>query len=59
MKEMLESLLKGYEEKFAAYLKAANILEKLDEELFMAILKKAAGCKLMIDHTKDQLSKFK
>lgn len=58
MKESLEQLRNEYQEKFTAYLKAAEILENIDQEIFMSILKKAAGCKLMIEEYDRQLANF-
>ena len=59
MKELLKEQLQSYEERFAAYIRAASCLENIDEEMFYEILRKASGCKLMIDHVKGELSKLK
>lgn len=58
MKKVIEEMLMEYQTKFTAYLQAAQILEKVDEELFHNILKKAAGCKLMIEGYQRKLKNF-
>lgn len=59
MKETLEKLRNDYKEKFTAYVKAAEIVENIDNEIFMQIMKKAAGCKMMIDAYNERLANFK
>ncbi|MFA5727713.1 MAG: hypothetical protein WC886_08750 [Saccharofermentanaceae bacterium] len=59
MKEIIEKLKAEYEAKKSAYFSAAKILEKVNEEMFLECLKKAAGCKLMIEEYERQLIDLK
>jgi len=58
MKTLLEALNDEYKEKFAALLIVAEMFEKEDELIFKELLKKAAGCKLMIKEYEAELSKL-
>lgn len=49
MREALIDLRSGYANKFKAYIDAARILENVNEELFLECIKKASGCRLMIE----------
>lgn len=59
MKAELEELKNEYLEKFTAYAKSAEIIEKVDNEMYSKLIEKAAGCKLMLDAVKQKLSLFK
>ena len=57
---LLEELKSEYEQKFVSYCKIAEISKEAgDEETFRGMLKKASGCKLMIDAYEKQISDFK
>lgn len=49
MKDTLIELKSEYANKFKAYIDAARILENVNEELFLECIKKASGCRLMIE----------
>lgn len=59
MKEALLELRGEYKKKFTAFYEAAEILETIAPDLFKECIKKAAGCKLMIDEYDRQLSDLK
>lgn len=51
MNELKKDVLNDYKMKFDWYIKAAAILDNLeDKEAFNLAIKKAAGCKMMIDY---------
>lgn len=59
MKSLLEELRNEYQRKFTALLKVAEMFEKEDNETFMKCMRKASGCKLMIEQYDRQLSVLK
>jgi len=56
LKEAEKAVLDDYKQKFDALLTVAALYEKDDRELFMACMKKASGCKLMIEHLESKLT---
>ncbi len=55
--EVAKAVKKDYEVKFETYLKAAHSFELIkDTEMFNICMKKAAGCKMMLDS--GQIDKF-
>ena len=59
MKKILEEMLTEYQVKFTAYLKAAELIEQFDKDIFDRLITKASGCKLMIEEYQRQLSNLK
>jgi hypothetical protein len=55
MKEILNELLSEYKDKQLKYLKIASISENNDHEVFKEMIRKAAGCQLMIDEYKRKI----
>jgi len=58
MRTVLEELRNEYKQKFTALLKVAEIFENEDNDFFMKCLKKAAGCKMMIEEYDRELDKL-
>jgi len=48
LQKMKDELKQEYKDKLEAYIKVAELMEKLDKEFYDLAIKKAAGCNTMI-----------